>query len=273
MITNTITVPFSEKELIQIKSSKKDEFAFLGQQVISITDHKNMSQAFKDAKCIKGKDFVIIKRSDNPNKFQELLDLFATKPNVQGKTLSNIIKVQNNTFFGSNPNKVQELTMVYESGFWKLAISSKLPNGIALRNWLATEVLPSIRKTGSFSLSSLNTSELLTHTKRDVQVSNSKKVNTYFYKSDSVNQSEIIKYNIENCRQVTGLYPNQVEGKGNSAKEKLRNTKPELASVMSFNDDLVVQEGVKLSDLKELDKIAAALFLELEEIGIRFIGN
>jgi hypothetical protein len=147
-----------------------------------------------------------------------------------------------------------------------------LPNGKELRNWLANEALPSIRKTGKYILSTIDTSTILESSKREVQIQKSKEVNTNFYELKGL--PEMIKYNAENCKQVTGMYPNEVKNQYNSkesAKEILRKRKPELASTMCLNDSIIIQDNnVKLSDLKEFDKIAIALFCEAEKIGLKF---
>ncbi|MGL4997687.1 MAG: BRO-N domain-containing protein [Cetobacterium sp.] len=261
--TSKVIVPFSNQELTSIKSRKKDELCFFGQEVIKVTNHKNLSQALKDADCILNEDYVVIKKKDNIVVFQELLSLLLNPFNG----------VANNTILTvKNPNKIQELTLIYESGFWKLSLSSKLPNGKELRKWLANDVLPSIRKTGKFILSTIDTNIILESTKREIQIQKSKEINTHFYELKG--QSEIIKYNANNCKQVTGMYPNEIKARFNSnesAKEILRKRKPELASTMCLNDSIMVQDdGVKLSDLKEFDKIAIALFCEAEKIGLRF---
>ena len=46
-----------------------------------------------------------------------------------------------------NPNQ----TVINESGLYSLILSSKLPNAKKFKHWVTSEVLPSIRKTGSFT--------------------------------------------------------------------------------------------------------------------------
>lgn len=44
------------------------------------------------------------------------------------------------------------LTLINESGLYSLALSSKLPGAKKFRRWVTAEVLPIIRKTGSYSI-------------------------------------------------------------------------------------------------------------------------
>lgn len=44
----------------------------------------------------------------------------------------------------------QELTVVNESGLYSLIFSSKMQNAKRFKHWVTSEVLPSIRKTGSY---------------------------------------------------------------------------------------------------------------------------
>ena len=45
---------------------------------------------------------------------------------------------------------MQDLTVINESGFYSLVIGSKLPTAKRFKRWVTSEVLPSIRKTGSY---------------------------------------------------------------------------------------------------------------------------
>lgn len=44
----------------------------------------------------------------------------------------------------------QDLTVINESGLYSLILSSKLPNAKKFKHWVTSEVLPAIRKTGSY---------------------------------------------------------------------------------------------------------------------------
>ncbi|WP_048686338.1 ORF6C domain-containing protein [Lactobacillus gasseri] len=46
----------------------------------------------------------------------------------------------------------QEQTIINESGMYSLILSSKLPNAKKFKRWVTSEVLPVIRKTGSYQL-------------------------------------------------------------------------------------------------------------------------
>lgn len=46
----------------------------------------------------------------------------------------------------------QEMTVINESGLYSLILSSKLPKAKSFKRWVTSEVLPSIRKMGSYSI-------------------------------------------------------------------------------------------------------------------------
>jgi len=46
----------------------------------------------------------------------------------------------------------QEMTIIPESDFYRLVLRSKLPSAERFQDWVTSEVLPSIRRTGSYSL-------------------------------------------------------------------------------------------------------------------------
>lgn len=55
---------------------------------------------------------------------------------------------QNAPTFGG----AQTVTLINESGFYSLVLSSKLPAAKRFKRWVTSEVIPSIRKTGSYAL-------------------------------------------------------------------------------------------------------------------------
>lgn len=48
--------------------------------------------------------------------------------------------------------RVQQATIINESGIYQLVMTSKMPNAIKFKEWVTGQVLPSIRKTGSYSI-------------------------------------------------------------------------------------------------------------------------
>jgi hypothetical protein len=270
--TKEVIVPFSGQKLTQIKSGRKEEFCFIGSEVMAVTHHVNMAQALKSSGCILGTDYIVIKKKTHPAVFQELMNLKEHSPlngfGLNDDSQNNILRISNKAKYTS------ELIMIYESGFWKLSLNSKLSNGKELRNWLATEVLPSIRKTGSYSLpTSVTSTLLLENSKREVQLQNSKAVNAKNFGEGG--QLACIDYNRQNCLQVTGQTPSQLKkayGRPNkSSKEILREYDPAKAMTMSLNDHLVEKEKMELKNLVVLDDLLTKTFQEMLNIGIRII--
>lgn len=52
----------------------------------------------------------------------------------------------------ATPSGEQEMTIINESGLYGLVLSSKLPTAKKFKHWVTSEVLPTIRKTGSYSI-------------------------------------------------------------------------------------------------------------------------
>lgn len=50
------------------------------------------------------------------------------------------------------PSGKQNVTIINESGLYSLILSSKLPRAKEFKHWVTSEVLPSIRKTGSYNV-------------------------------------------------------------------------------------------------------------------------
>jgi len=54
-------------------------------------------------------------------------------------------------------NQDKETIIINESGFYSLILSSKMPNAKKFKHWVTSEVLPAIRKTGSYQMQNLST--------------------------------------------------------------------------------------------------------------------
>lgn len=52
----------------------------------------------------------------------------------------------------TTPSGEQEMTIINESGLYSLVLSSKLPTAKKFKRWVTSEVLPTIRKTGGYSM-------------------------------------------------------------------------------------------------------------------------
>jgi anti-repressor protein len=61
---------------------------------------------------------------------------------------------------GSDAKRLTSLTFVNESGMYALIFGSTLPQAKQFKHWVTSEVLPSIRKTGSYSVEQLSRKQL-----------------------------------------------------------------------------------------------------------------
>lgn len=52
--------------------------------------------------------------------------------------------------------RIQRPTIINESGLYSLILSSKLPSAKKFKRWVTSEVLPAIRKTGMYTMPSVN---------------------------------------------------------------------------------------------------------------------
>ena len=102
---------------------KEGEIWFIGKEVAELFGYKNTKKAIIDH--VDEEEKVKLKN-------EEIKKLFEGN-----KTL-----LTNYT----NYTKIRELTLINESGFYCLAVKSKLPNAIKYRKWITKEVLPSLRK-------------------------------------------------------------------------------------------------------------------------------
>ena len=95
-----------------------------------------------------------------------------------------ILKSQNTTL-ENIPNR--GLTIINESGLYSLILKSKLPEAKKFKRWVTSEVLPSIRKTGSYQTKTLTPAEMLLETAKQI-VELEKKQKEIELKADLANE-------------------------------------------------------------------------------------
>ncbi len=159
-----------------------------------------------------------------------------------------------------------EIIMLSESGFWKLIMQSRKSIGIKTRHWLASEVLPSIRKTGAYTIA--NNSPLAIFTERSKQIQLSKVVNA---KIGSTTE-EYSKFWNDLHLMVVGLDAKgikQLYQSKTSAKEVLRKHLPHLEATEAVIED-VWRQGIGLDKIKDtnLHTTLAQSFSAILSLGI-----
>lgn len=237
--------------LTTITSNETGIVMFMAKEVCDIWGHKNPTQAIKDA-GLTSHEYKVIKLKKYPVFKNQL-----TKSGLVGARASDI-------------------TMITEGGMWKLALASNLEKAKPFKDWVTSEVLPSIRQKGYYSIAD-QSKAILIHTSTSVQKQNSKDINKKNLIENGV--ESVINYNRTSCILHTGRSTKEIKEYGKkiglkssdrtSAKEVLRHTKPELACAMSFTDSLV-QKGFDLKTVSELSlKCAVPLFQGMIELGIK----
>lgn len=236
-------------ELTTIKSPKTGIVMFMASEVGRMWGHSNIKQSVN--RLLNDNEYKVLSKSKYPDFFKML--------------------VSNSML----PSKAQRIQLVTESGLYKLALSSNLDRAKPFRDWVTSEVLPSIRKNGYYSIAD-QSEKIMIHTHKSIQLDNSKKINTKNYIESGV--EGIIDYNKQNCLKHTGKTPKEIKEIGksigllskdrSSAKEVLRHTKPELACSMSFVDDLV-SKGFDFNTSSDLAiRCAIPLFMGMIDMGI-----
>lgn len=70
-------------------------------------------------------------------------DAIRTNVNIEDTATAGVSDANNHT---------QQMTVINESGLYDLIFESRLPSAKAFRHWVTSDVLPSIRRTGGYSL-------------------------------------------------------------------------------------------------------------------------
>lgn len=234
--------------LTTLTNPKTGVVMFLASEIGKMWGHTNITQAI--SRILNPEEYMIVKKGKYPSFFKIL-------------TLNQMLTA-----------KAQHIQLITESAIYKLALASNLQKAKPFKDWVTGEVIPSIRKHGYYSIADQQNAVLI-HTNNSTQKQNSKDINAKHYIEQGV--EAIIEYNRQSCLLHTGKTTKQIKEIGkqkglksierNSAKQVLRNIKPELACAMSFTDSLVKQ-GFDLKTVSELSlKSAVPLFQGMIELG------
>jgi prophage antirepressor-like protein len=189
---------------------------------------------------------------------------------IDFSTLLNSKGVKNQTL---NPG--QKINIINESGLYSLIMTSRKPEAKKFRKWVTSEVLPSLRKTGSYSIANESMASLASHTVRATQIGNSKAVNHVQVALGGAQAA--IQYNIKNCTIQSGRTPAEWKRQAkdekmlarlrNSAKDVLRVKHPQIACGMSLADELVAG-GATQDDGISIGKESQHIFQRILSLGI-----
>ena len=144
MNTTAITT-FNNEEFGNVRTYMiKGEPWFIGKDIATILNYTNTSKAIRD-------------HVDNDDKLTERI----------------VLSGQN-----------REVIFINESGFYSLILSSKMPNAKKFKRWVTSEVLPSLRKTGTYTVVTTQpsaTSSIIVQPTSDIELP--KATNTWYLKN------------------------------------------------------------------------------------------
>lgn len=233
--------------LTTIKNDVTGVIMFIGPEVAKMWGHSNLRVVI--GRLLDKSEYKLVLRKEYPEFFNEL---------VRNKLLR---------------TKVQNIQLITESALYKLALASNLEKAKPFRNWITQEVIPSIRKTGQYTIAD-QYEKLAVHQNINVQKFNSKAINAKNFTERGLDY--VIDYNRQSCLLHTGKTPHQLKEIGrkiglstkelSSGKEVLRHIDPARAAAMSFTDSQV-KEGLPLKAVAELSiKCIVPLYNGLNEI-------
>lgn len=189
--------------LTTLTSGKTGAVLFIAKEVAEIWGHTNATQAIKDA-GLDSSEYKVVQFREYPD-----FKISLTKCGlVSGRSRS--------------------ITLLHESGMYKLALASNLDKAKPFKDWITKEVLPAIRKTGGYSMFSQG-QKLLVHTSVAVQKANSKEINAQNFENGI---DTVIEYNRNSCILHTGHRPSEIKKLGKEAGLKAAGIKDR--SVLGF---------------------------------------
>lgn len=100
----------------------------------------------------------------------------------------------------------KETTIINESGLYSLVLSSKLPTAKKFKRWVTSEVIPSIRKTGSYS--ALDMTQLSPEMQM-LKLLTDKAIATELAQKQQEQHLQLVEQKVEGIRELVGINPNQ----------------------------------------------------------------
>jgi prophage antirepressor-like protein len=235
------------------QGKKKNEKVFVAAEIMKQLGYNGGRSTLSHANLEEGFDMIKITKKESPEFLKQLSTM-----NVLGHRTGSVI-------------------MLYESGVWKLVMQSKKQIGIQTRNWLAREVLPSIKEKGYYSTeeSIKNPMSFLSKfTERNTQIENSKKVNTQIYLQGR-NFSEVHN---QIHQLVSGMSAKEIKAFYNSkdsARETLRKHLPENAATVAVIDELFYKKNMSIDAIAQtkIHETMPPAIKSLMECGINLLLN
>jgi prophage antirepressor-like protein len=206
--------------------------------------------------CFALKDICLVLGITNQTKMKHNLD-------IKGVYNIQVLTIKGN----------QCVDFISEKNLYKCIFKSRMKQAEKFQDWVCEDILPTIRKTGGYSINKSN--YFLQQTERSTQIENSKNVNSLQYQKGGV--ENIKEYNRLSCILHSGKTPAQLRKEGKeqglksknctSGKEVLRHTSPAIACGMSLADDIVLH-GNTLSQAYEITKDTLPIYAKLLKLGI-----
>ena len=145
---------------LEAVKDKSGEIWFSGKEVAEALGYVNTRQAIlrhvrdkykkRMAEIIESTTTEIIENSLNPSYCEsqrEEIGLNSEVETVENSTIS-AVSILDGGFFNGRPNRIY----IKEPGVYSLIFRSQLDNAMGFQDWVCEEVLPSIRKTGGYTL-------------------------------------------------------------------------------------------------------------------------
>lgn len=168
------------------------------------------------------------------------------------------------------PYGVQNMTVINESGLYSLILSSKLDSAKKFKRWVTSEVLPSIRKTGSYSI---DHDDRWKQTRLGTKISHKP-----FTRAIQLLISHLRNHGEERPEgYIYGHLTNIIQTACN-----IRRGKRDFASVANLNKldqvqsmiaNLILQLLATRPDIKSLEQFEATILLQLDQLNRLLSGQ
>jgi prophage antirepressor-like protein len=177
----------------------------------------------------------------------------------------------------TTPNNYKSIKLIPESDVWRLIIKSRLPEAEKIEEWIMEEVLPSIRKTGSYSLQTSNEPDLELIRKRTELIEFStrqlKSMKEAFLEIGISEKNELAITSNRAVAKETGIdFIQLAELKGLEAKEKFYSV-TELCEIVRNSDHFSNEFKISVSTKNGLKPRPQNLNLLLEFLEFQFREN
>lgn len=211
----------------------------------------------------------------NPKHVAECLEIKNVNENLRNMNKKQVIKLTNSKIGDADFRKLHNTgeNFLTESGVYKLIFASKKKKAEKFQDWVTDEVLPNIRKHGSFSINTNNIKDILMPVMlngmlagfEQLSIENDKKIDTRFNQIETKLDMKYEKQDrqFQEMKDMVGLKAKNIRTLSTLLKIRLSELKGYNVNAYNYDYRTVVTRLFSIYNVEKWEDIPIAKFNEI----------